>query len=226
MSFDGSGNYTVPTGTAAVSGAVIDSAKYNALLTDLQTALTKCLLRDGQSAALANISMGSFRITSLASGINRTDAATLGQVQDESANLLTTVAGTTAITANCVTPTLGAYITGLRLTMIATADSTGAVTLNVNSLGAKNVMLGATQASTQDILTGRAYTLVYDGTSFQLSGGGGSGATGSGVFYENNQTLAADYTLATGKNAMSAGPITINSGVTVTVPTGAVWSIV
>jgi len=68
MSYDGNGNYTVPAGTQAVGGAVIDSTKYNALLTDLQTALTKALLRDGQSAALANIPMGSNKLTGLAAG--------------------------------------------------------------------------------------------------------------------------------------------------------------
>jgi hypothetical protein len=49
---------------------------------------------------------------------------------------------------------------------------------------------------------------------------------GSPGMMENSQTIAADYTLTTGTNALSAGPITINTGITVTVPTGAVWSIV
>lgn len=220
MSFDGSGNYTVPAGTAAVAGAVIDSAKYNALLVDLQTALTKCLLRDGQSAALAALSMGNFKITSLAPGVLRTDAATLGQVQDESGSLLTSVAGSNTITASCVTPQLAAYVTGLRLTLIPVASSTGNVTLNVNTLGAKNVMLGATQAANGDVLVGRAYTLIYDGTNFQLSGGGGSGAVAGGVFYENALTLTANYTLSTGKNAHMAGPLSMASGVALTIPSG------
>jgi len=56
-----------------------------------------------------------------------------------------------------------------------------------------------------------------------------TGATGGGtdaVFYENDQTVTADYTITTDKNAMSAGPVTINTGVTVTVPSGSVWTIV
>jgi hypothetical protein len=43
---------------------------------------------------------------------------------------------------------------------------------------------------------------------------------------ENDTTIAANYTITTGKNAMSAGPITISTGVTVTVPTGSVWTVV
>lgn len=62
-----------------------------------------------------------------------------------------------------------------------------------------------------------------------LSWGTAGGATGGGgddVFYENSQTVTTDYTLTTNKNAMSAGPITIGSGVTVTIPTNQYWSIV
>lgn len=58
---------------------------------------------------------------------------------------------------------------------------------------------------------------------------GGAGAVGGGsdeVFYENGTAVTQDYTLTTGKNAMSAGPITIESGVTVTVPSGLEWTIV
>ncbi len=54
-------------------------------------------------------------------------------------------------------------------------------------------------------------------------GGGATGAGGDQVFVENGVTVTANYTLSTNKNAMSVGPITINSGVTVTVPSGQRW---
>ena len=41
----------------------------------------------------------------------------------------------------------------------------------------------------------------------------------------NGNTIDADYTVATGYNAMSTGPITIASGVTVTVAAGSRWVI-
>jgi hypothetical protein len=56
-------------------------------------------------------------------------------------------------------------------------------------------------------------------------GGGATGAGGDQVFYENELTVTTSYTLTTARNAMSTGPITINSGVTVTVPTGQRWVI-
>lgn len=68
----------------------------------------------------------------------------------------------------------------------------------------------------------------YNGTAWGEVGGGG-GATGGGgdaVFYENGKTVTADYTITTDLNAMSTGPITINSGVAVTVPSGSRWAII
>lgn len=66
----------------------------------------------------------------------------------------------------------------------------------------------------------------YNGTEWGAIGGGATGGGSDDVFYENGQTVATDYTLTTDKNAMSAGPITIDSGVTVTVPSGQSWVIV
>ena len=65
----------------------------------------------------------------------------------------------------------------------------------------------------------------YNGASWGTLGG----ATGGGndqIFYENGQNVTTDYTIASTKNAMSAGPITIDNGATVTVDTGANWVIV
>ena len=53
--------------------------------------------------------------------------------------------------------------------------------------------------------------------------------TGGGTnkaFYLNDTTITTNYTITTGKNAMTAGPITINLGVTVTVPVGSYWTVV
>jgi hypothetical protein len=57
----------------------------------------------------------------------------------------------------------------------------------------------------------------------------GSTAVGGGtdqVFFENNQTVTTDYSITAGNNAMTAGPVTINNGVTVTIPSGSVWTVV
>ncbi len=63
----------------------------------------------------------------------------------------------------------------------------------------------------------------YNGTAWGSVGGGATGAGGDEVFVENGTTVTTSYTLTTGKNAVSVGAITINAGVTVTVPSGARW---
>lgn len=66
----------------------------------------------------------------------------------------------------------------------------------------------------------------YNGTAWGAIGGGAGGGGSDRVFYENGQTVTTNYTLTTSTNAVTAGPITINSGVTVTVPSGASWVVV
>ena len=52
------------------------------------------------------------------------------------------------------------------------------------------------------------------------------GASTNTVFFENDTTVAVNYQITSGKNAMSAGPIAINAGIAVTVPSGSAWTIV
>jgi len=68
------------------------------------------------------------------------------------------------------------------------------------------------------------YALVSDGSG-TLSWGVAGGAN-QGIFWENNQTVTSNYTITDGKNAGSFGPITIQSGVTVTVGSGETWTVV
>jgi len=50
-------------------------------------------------------------------------------------------------------------------------------------------------------------------------------AKAGGVIYENANTISSNYTLTTGRSGMSAGPITLSTGVTVTLPSGSRWVI-
>lgn len=61
---------------------------------------------------------------------------------------------------------------------------------------------------------------IYNGSAFVSVGGGASGGGSDEVFVENDQTVTTNYTITTNRNAMSTGPITINSGISVTVPSG------
>jgi len=52
------------------------------------------------------------------------------------------------------------------------------------------------------------------------------GASTNTVFFENDVAVAVNYQITSNKNAMSAGPIAINAGIAVTVPSGSAWTIV
>ena len=66
---------------------------------------------------------------------------------------------------------------------------------------------------------------IWTGTQWEATGDPNAGAQ-QGVFYENSQTLSTNYTITTGKSAMSAGPVELGTGVTVEIPTGSRWVIV
>ena len=66
----------------------------------------------------------------------------------------------------------------------------------------------------------------YNGTTWASIGGGATGGGSDAVFVENGQTVTTNYTITTGNNAMSAGPITISTGITITINAPSVWTIV
>jgi hypothetical protein len=65
----------------------------------------------------------------------------------------------------------------------------------------------------------------YQGGEWGQLGGGATGGGSDEVFVENGVTVTTNYTLSTGKNAESVGPITVNSGITVTIPSTQRWVI-
>ena len=78
------------------------------------------------------------------------------------------------------------------------------------------------------VWTGTEWVDVISSIAVDVPEGGG-GATGGGtdeVFYENDTVITTDYTITEGKNAGTFGPVTIDSGVTVTIPSGSVWTVV
>lgn len=122
----------------------------------------------------------------------------------------------------------GTSLTDGKFTIVTATASNFTVTYgsSVTSSGTVTAVRNA-YLSNGDIPAGSMIAVVYDGVQFQLqSGAGSSGAQAGGVIYENYQTITESYTITTNKNGMSAGPITINSGAVVTVPSGSVWTIV
>ena len=75
-------------------------------------------------------------------------------------------------------------------------------------------------------VSGKALISTTGGVMSWGFAGGAMGGSNDQVFFENDQTVTTSYSITANKNAMSAGPITINSGVVVTVPSGSTWVIV
>jgi len=153
-----------------------------------------------------------------------------------------TTAGTLKLrnSANSAWVTIGTLAdTNLGLATLASPSFTGTVTsagnISMTGTGAIDVASGTAaerpgtpSAGMIRFNTDDTTFEGYDGSAWGAIGGGG-GASGGGsdaVFYENGQTVTSDYSITASTNAMSAGPITINSGITVTIPSGSTWTIV
>lgn len=95
-----------------------------------------------------------------------------------------------------------------------------AASLNLGNAATKD--LGTT--STTVAVGNHTHTL--ESLGILGTGVGATGAPGNPVFWENDKAVTGSYTISSGKNAMSAGPITINDSVTVTIPSDSVWTIV
>ena len=192
MSFNGSGTFQINTaGQPVVAGTTITATAFNALTADLATGLSTCMTKDGQTVATANIPMGNNRITGMAAGTAATDAANLTQVQTTAAKLLS-VSGTDTITASG-TPTVAAYTSGAMYYFTPAATNTSAVTINIDSLGAKNITKeGSTALAAGDLVSGKVAVIVYDGTRFQLVNVTASSSTGNITFSTN--TISASNT--------------------------------
>lgn len=63
---------------------------------------------------------------------------------------------------------------------------------------------------------------IYRASAAKVPTGGGSDR----IFFENENTVWSNYSIPSRKNAVSAGPVSVNPGVTVTIPAGSSWSIV
>jgi len=142
--------------------------------------------------------------------------------------------------ANSAWVTVGTLASAnLGLAPLASPSFTGTATfagnINMSGTGAIDVAAGTTAERPGTPSNGM---FRYNSTDNAFEGyangawgaiGGAGGATGGGtdqIFYENGQTVTTSYTLTASTNAMSAGPISINSSVVVTVGSGQTWTIV
>ena len=113
----------------------------------------------------------------------------------------------------------GAMHTGIHTFQVTSVSET-------TTLGAGITLSSVGNATFTGIVT--ASSFIGDGSSLSNLPAGApvGGATTNTVFFENDTAVAVNYQITSGKNAMSAGPIAINAGIAVTVPSGSAWTIV
>jgi hypothetical protein len=73
------------------------------------------------------------------------------------------------------------------------------------------------------LTAGSNVTITNGNGTITIAATGGGG--GSSTILENDQTISSNYTVTSAKNGLSVGPVTINTGISVTVGTGQKWVI-
>ena len=142
-------------------------------------------------------------------GVTSTGATGTGKlVYDNTPTLVAPVLGVATATSVTVSGVVGTSATDSLIIPTGTTAQRGTST-------AGKIRLNSTFATFEG----------YNGTAWGTIGGGATGAGGDQVFQENQLIVTTNYTLSTGKSAMSVGPIVINSGVVVTIPSGYRWVI-
>lgn len=142
-------------------------------------------------------------------------------------------------TANAITltnsPPVGSYGNGVGLQFKATGTNTGAVTVNVDGLGTKNVYKlynGTLQAlSAGDIVSGAIYDITYDGTQFQIKGLPNSvpetyPAAVTGTLSGASTVFTVDFTTYSAYDVLIGGAVGSNLVIDVSTNGGGSWVVV
>lgn len=177
MAWNGSGNFQRTNGSFSGSAVWEDDAnagydivdsRHDTHDQDLAQGINNCLTKDGQNSPTANLNMNTFKHTNVDDGTARNHYATIGQLQDEGVRALSSVGGTAnAITATTI-PSISAYVTGAQYTFRAIATNSGATTLKIGTAPAVAIQRNVAALVGGEIVNGRHYTVIYDGSVFQL----------------------------------------------------------
>jgi hypothetical protein len=173
MAFNGSGTYNLPAGNPVVTGTTISSSTTNTTNSDIATALTNCITRDGQSTPSANLPMNAKKLTGLAAGTSAGDSVRYEQV-------LLLAGGTMTGSVTLVTPVLGTPSSGTLSS--CTVDGT-------NSVGYKNIpQTGSDKTTAYTLVTGDVGKYVGVGTSGSIVVPTSTFANGDAISVYNNTT--------------------------------------
>lgn len=201
MPYNGSGSFSYDAADhPAVANTTISSTKHNNKMADVATALSTCLLKDGQQTVTADIPMGNNKLTGVKDGTAVQDAATLANIINGTGVYVGTVGGTADVITLTPSPALGAYAEGQRFYFLAGANNTGAVTVNISALGAKALnKQGGSALVADDLVANSLVEMVYDGTDFETSvPAQTSGSITASGYTQNTEKLLGRTTTSSG----------------------------
>jgi hypothetical protein len=129
MAFNGSGTYNLPTGNPVVTGTTISSSWANTTFTDVASALTNCVTRDGQSPATNNLPMGGYKLTGVGAPTTTGDALVWGSNANVSGLVLGSLNGLLKASTGTVSAATANtdYLTPPSGTALLKANSGGAL---------------------------------------------------------------------------------------------------
>lgn len=200
MPRNGSGTYTRSNSTYTgatvwqqdfAGGNKIVDSRHDLHDQDIADAITASLAKDGQTTPTANLPMGGFKHTNVAVASARTDYARASQVQDSTLQWCGTSGGAADAQTLTPSPSITAYTAGQRFAFVAGFTNTGATTINVSGLGAKNVILGTGTALPAGAITANTICeIIYGGSDFVLINGNTSILLGN-LLYSGSRNVFA-----------------------------------
>lgn len=241
----GTGNVAMtasPTFTTPTLGTPISVALTNATGLPLTTGVTGTLGATNGGTAQSTYATGDIVYASGVNTLSKLAAGTNGYILTLAAGVPSWAASTGGVTSfsggtTGLTPagvTTGAIV--LAGTLAVANGGTGITSFGANvatwlgTPSSANLAAAVTdETGTGALVFAGSPTLTGTALATNLTASGvvtGASVTASNAMFINSQTVAADYTIAVGYNAMSAGPVTVNGGITVTVSAGSSWAVV
>ena len=165
MARNGSGTYSLPQ-PPFTAGTTIASSAVNSDFSDIAAALTQSISKDGQTVYTGNQPMGGNKLTGLGAGSALTDSVRLSQVADGAINYGGTAGGTADAITLAPVPGITAYAVGQTFTFKAASTNTGAMTVDVSTVGAGSLVWpDGTALAAGDVISGGIYEIAVSATT-------------------------------------------------------------